>query len=128
MPAPIPTWDGVGFAPSLALPTARTGEIDDDPPPPPPVETLTVSEATYSPTRGWRLSGRLTGSTSSSPRVRAKVGSTLSGALIGSASVASDGSWQIRVSSGPAPSSTNTVSFESNGSATLLAVPITRVP
>jgi len=26
MPAPIPTWDGVGYADSVALPTARTGD------------------------------------------------------------------------------------------------------
>ncbi|MNO25854.1 Spore coat protein A [compost metagenome] len=30
MPTPLPGWDGVEYAPSVALPTFRTGEQDDD--------------------------------------------------------------------------------------------------
>ena len=28
MPTPMPTWDGVGYVPSYALPTFRTGDLD----------------------------------------------------------------------------------------------------
>ncbi len=27
MPTPMPTWDGVGYVPSYALPTFRTGDL-----------------------------------------------------------------------------------------------------
>jgi FtsP/CotA-like multicopper oxidase with cupredoxin domain len=127
MPTPIPTWDGVGYVPSVALPTAR--RIGGDDPPPPPGEVLSVTEALYSPTRGWRISGRLTGSTQAAPRVRARVGSTLSGAVIGVATVAADGSWVIRVSSTtPAPDASNTVSVETSGGSSVLGFTLTRVP
>ena len=28
MPTPMPAWDGVGYVPSYALPTFRTGDLD----------------------------------------------------------------------------------------------------
>jgi len=127
LPAPIPTWDGVGYVPSLALPTARTGNVGE--PPPPSGERLTVTAAQYSPTRGWRITGTLTGSTLATPRVRARIGATLTGTVLGIASVQADASWTIRVTSTtPAPDATNTVSLDSNGGTVLLAVPVERLP
>ncbi len=126
LPAPIPTWDGVGYVPSVALPTARTGEVG---PPPPVGEQLRVAAAQYSPTRGWRITGTLTGSTQAAPRVRARIGATQTGTVLGLASVQADSSWTIRVSSTtPAPDATNTVSFDTNGGTVLLAVPVERLP
>jgi hypothetical protein len=127
MATPIPTWDGVGYVPSVALPTAR--RVGGDDPPPPPGEDLTVTSVRYSPTRGWRIDGTLTGSTQATPRVRARVGNTLSGAIIGSAGVQSGSTWVIRVTSTtPAPDGTNTVSVETNGGTSVLGVPVVRVP
>jgi len=126
MPAPIPTWDGVESVPSVALPTARTGDggggvID---PPDPVGEVLAVTQAQFSPTRGWRIRGTLTNSTNATPRVRARIGSTLQGTILGVAAVQPDGTWLIRVQSGPVPDASNTVSVESNGGAQVLAVPL----
>ena len=127
LPAPIPTWDGVGYAPTVALPTARRTP-GDDPPPPPSGEILGVSSVKYSPTRGWRIEGTLTGSTQATPRVRARVGPTITGAIIGTASVSATSSWLLRVTSTtPAPDATNTVSLETNGGTVRLAIPIERV-
>ncbi|HEX6883789.1 MAG TPA: multicopper oxidase domain-containing protein [Planctomycetota bacterium] len=128
LPTPIPTWDGVGFVPSVALPTARRIPGDDPPPPPPTGEVLTVTSARYSPTRGWRIEGTLTGSTQATPRVRAHVGATIAGPVIGTASVGADSSWLLRVTStSPAPDATNTVSFDTNGGTVLQAIPVERV-
>ena len=135
LPAPMPTWDGVQFVPSVALPTARTGDGFgpgggvEPPPPPPPGEVLTVTSAQYSPTRGWRIVGTSTGASGTNIRVRARVGSTLAGAIIGTTTVASNGSWTIRVgTSAPAPDSTRPVSLESQGGATLLGAPVELLP
>jgi FtsP/CotA-like multicopper oxidase with cupredoxin domain len=133
LPAPMPTWDGVQFVPSVSLPTARTGDgfgpgggVE---PPPPPGEVLSVTSAEYSAARGWRIRGTSTGATASNIRVRARVGPTLAGAIIGSGLVAADGSWTVRVGlSAPAPDATRTVSLESQGGATRLAVPVTLLP
>jgi hypothetical protein len=130
LPAPVPGWDGVQYVPSVSLPTARTGDgfgpgggVE---PPPPPGEVLTVTSAQYSTTRGWRIRGT---STASDIRVRARVGSTLAGAIIGSGVVAADGAWTVRAGlSAPAPDAGRTVSLESQGGATLLAVPVELVP
>jgi FtsP/CotA-like multicopper oxidase with cupredoxin domain len=133
LPAPVPSWDGVQFVPSVALPTARTGDGFG------PGgtgtgggggtgEVLTVTQAQYSPTRGWRLGGTSTGATASPLRVRARVGPNLAGAIVGSTLVRADGSWSIRVASGPAPDGTNSVSFESTGGATRLGVALEILP
>ena len=125
MPTPIPTWDGVGFVPSVALPTARRIPGDNPPPPPPTGEVLSVTSAKYSPTRGWRIEGTLTGSTQATPQVTARVGTTITGPIIGTASVGANSSWLLRVTSTtPAPDASNTVSFETNGGSSVLAVPI----
>jgi FtsP/CotA-like multicopper oxidase with cupredoxin domain len=133
LPAPVPSWDGVQFVPSIALPTARTGDGfgpgGGGTEPQPPTEVLAVVRAQFSPTRGWRIQGTLTGAATSPTRVRARVGQTLAGTIIGSAEVAADASWTIRVgTSGPTPDGSNTVSLESQGGATLLAVPLELVP
>jgi FtsP/CotA-like multicopper oxidase with cupredoxin domain len=132
-PAPVPGWDGVQFVPSVSLPTARTGDGfgpgGEGGTAPPQGEVLRVTSAQYSPTRGWRILGTSTGAATAGLRVRARLGPTLAGVLVGSAAIAQDGSWTVRVgASGPAPDSTRTVSLESQGGATLLAVPVELVP
>ncbi|MEQ1894157.1 MAG: multicopper oxidase domain-containing protein, partial [Planctomycetota bacterium] len=129
LPTPIPTWDGVGFVPSVALPTARTGDGGVEPPPP-PVETINVTLAQFSARNGWRIQGTLTNWTNAAPRIRARIGSTLAGTILGSATVnLADGTWSIRVTSTSIrPDATNTVSLESNGGASRLAVPLEIVP
>ncbi len=59
MPTPMPTWDGVGYVPSYALPTFRSGDLDaaadgppaEDPPAEDPPEedpdTITINRAEY---------------------------------------------------------------------------------
>ncbi len=126
LPAPIPSWDGVGYVPSVALPTARTG--DGGVTPPPPGEVLQVAQAQFSPTRGWRITGTLTNRASATPRVRVHIGATLAGVLLGSAAVNADGTWTVRVQPGPVPDATNTVSVDSTGGAQVLAVPLQFVP
>ncbi|HEX6882141.1 MAG TPA: multicopper oxidase domain-containing protein [Planctomycetota bacterium] len=136
LPTPVPTWDGVQYVPSVALPTARTGDgfgpggdVEPPPPPPPAGEVIAVTSAQYSPTRGWRIVGTVTGSTVTPNRVRARVGSTLTGAIIGATQVSTSGTWTVRVgTSAPAPDASLTVSLESLGGASLLAVPVQLVP
>jgi FtsP/CotA-like multicopper oxidase with cupredoxin domain len=136
MPAPIPTWDGVEFVNSAALPTVFTGDGvgpvtfsvggGEDPPPPPPVETLAVTSATYSPVAGWRIQGTdVNTPVGTTVRVRARLGSTLAGTVIGSATVQADTRFDIRVASGPVPGSPALISLESSTGARLLAVPVT---
>ena len=136
MPAPIPTWDGVEFVNSVALPTVFTGDgIGPESievgggggdPPPPPVETIRVSSATYSPTTGWRIQGTdVNTPAGTTVRVRARVGSTLAGSIIGAATVQADTTFDLRVTSGPAPDASAKVSLESSTGASLLAVPVT---
>ena len=50
MPTPLPTWDGVGYVPSFALPTFRTGDPEDSEDPEPgatvfPSEPLNVPDS-----------------------------------------------------------------------------------
>jgi FtsP/CotA-like multicopper oxidase with cupredoxin domain len=133
LPAPVPSWDGVQYVPSVSLPTARTGDgfgpgggVE---PPPPPSEVLTVSSAQYSATRGWRIRGTSSGASTTGIRVRARVGATLTGAIIGSSLVAADGTWTVRVGlSAPGPDTSRTVSLESQGGASLLGVAVELVP
>jgi len=133
LPTPIPTWDGVEYVDSAALPTYHTGDGFGPsggitPPPPPPNEVLTVVSAKYSASQGWRIQGTSTATVGL--RVLAHNGSTLAGTTIGSASIAADGTWLIRValSSSVPPDATNRISLESQGGATLLDVPLTRIP
>ncbi len=131
LPAPVPSWDGVQYVASVGLPTFRSGDgfgPGGDGGGNPPGEVLSVTSAQYSPTRGWRLQGTSTGATVANLTVRGRVGSNLSGALIGSAAVRADGTWSIRVTSGPAPDATNQVSVESTGGDTVLAVPLQFLP
>ena len=136
MPAPIPTWDGVEFVDSAALPTVFSG--DGNGPlfpvldggsiaePPTPVETLSLTSATWSAATGWRLQGTdLNTPVGTTVRVRARVGSTLAGTIIGSATVQADARFDIRVSGGPVPGSPALVSLESSTGASLLAAPVT---
>jgi FtsP/CotA-like multicopper oxidase with cupredoxin domain len=136
LPAPMPSWDGVDYVASEALPTIHSG---DGTGPSFPLdgggsgggagpETLAVTSLEYSAARGWRITGSSTGATVASVRVRARVGTTLTGAIIGSAAVRADGAWTIRVSPGPAPDASSRVSFESTGGATLLGLPVTIIP
>jgi FtsP/CotA-like multicopper oxidase with cupredoxin domain len=126
LPAPIPTWDGVGYVATAALPTARTGNVL---PPPQPAEQLSVTAAQYSPTRGWRISGTLTGSTQVAPRVRARIGATLTGTVLGVAEVQANSTWQIRVASPtPGPDASNSVSLDTNGGTVRLGVPLEFLP
>jgi FtsP/CotA-like multicopper oxidase with cupredoxin domain len=134
LPAPVPSWDGIQFVESTSLPTARTGDGfgpggtgtgggGGD-----PVEVLTITQAQHSPARGWRITGTSTGATVANVRVRARVGQTLAGAIIGSALVRADGSWTIRVAGGPAPDASRTVSVESTGGDSVLAFPVGTLP
>jgi len=138
LPTPIPTWDGVQLVNTAALPTARTGDGHG------PFEglpggggggggtvgeQLTTTTVQFSPTRGWRIAGTSTGATVASVRVRARVGTSLAGAIIGSAALKTDGTWLIRVSPGSVvPDASAKVSLESTGGATLLGVPLQIVP
>jgi hypothetical protein len=131
LPAPVPGWDGVQYVDSVGLPTFRTGDgigpsFDDGTVP--QGEVLTVTSAQYSPARGWRIQGTSTGATVTNLRVRARLGATLAGTVIGSAAVRADGSWLVRVSPGPTPGAINQVSVESSGGDTVLAVPLQIVP
>ena len=136
LPSPMPSWDGCDYVDSTALPTIHSGDGTG-----PSFgtggggggggttgETLAVTRLEYSPTRGWRLTGSSTGATVTGVRVRARVGTTLAGTIIGSAAVQADGSWSIRVSPGPVPDASLKASLESTGGATLLGLPITIVP
>jgi hypothetical protein len=71
--------------------------------------------------REWRLSG--VGSVNGAV-ITIHVGTTLSGPVIGTATVVS-GRWALRVvGSNVPPDATNTVSLESSAGGTLLAVPV----
>ena len=86
-----------------------------------------VSLVQYSPTRGWRIQCTRTGPEDSDVRVRARIGPTLSGALIGGGRVRPDDTWQIRAD-GPPPDASNRISLESTDGAVLLGVPVQHVP
>ncbi|MEQ1891286.1 MAG: multicopper oxidase domain-containing protein, partial [Planctomycetota bacterium] len=136
LPAPMPSWDGVDYVASEALPTIHSGDgtgpsfelggggggTGTGP------ETLAVTSLQYSASRGWRITGSSTGATVTSLRVRARVGTTVLGTIIGSAAVGADGAWTIRAPSSIAPDASGKVSLESTGGATLLALPVTIVP
>lgn len=134
LPTPIPTWDGVGYVDSAALPTVHTGDGvgpsygggGGGSPPAPGSEVLVVTTARYSASNGWRIQG--TSTAASGLRVRAHLGSTLAGEIIGRDDIDSDGKWLIRVAGGPAPDGSGRISLESQGGAVLLAVPLTLVP
>jgi len=133
MPAPIPTWDGVEFVDSVALPTAFTGDgvgpvfpIPGDGGYEPPVETLALTSATWSAANGWRIQGtNVNAPVGTSVRVRARLGSTLAGTIIGSATLQPDTRFDIRVSGGPQPGSSARISLESSTGASLLDLPVT---
>jgi len=134
MPAPIPTWDGVEFVDSVALPTVFSGDgkgpifpvLDGGGVEEPPVETLAVTSATWSAATGWRIQGTdVNTPIGTSVRVRARVGSTLAGTIIGSATVQADARFDLRVASGPTPGNPARISLESSTGASLLDVPVT---
>jgi FtsP/CotA-like multicopper oxidase with cupredoxin domain len=137
MPAPIPTWDGVEFVNSVALPTVFTGDgvgpvtldgLGGDDEEPSPVETIAATLVQYSPANGWRIQGTdVNTPAGTTVRVRARLGSS-TGTIIGSAQVQSDTTFLIRVSSGPVPVSSSTVRLESNTGAVLEGVPVQIVP
>lgn len=133
MPAPIPTWDGVEFVESVALPTVFTGDgigpVFDVPRgggDPTPVETLAITSATWSSSAGWRIQGTdLNAPVGTTVRVRARLGSTLTGTIIGSATVQADSRFDIRIATGPQPGESPRVSLESSTGASLLDQPVT---
>ena len=137
LPTPIPTWDGVQLVNTVALPTARTGDGVGPSEGLPggggggggTGEQLSTTLVQYSPTRGWRISGTSTGATVANVRIRAQVGTSLAGTLIGSGALNSDGTWLIRLAAGSVvPDASARVSLQSTGGATLLGVPIQFVP
>ncbi len=114
MPTPMPTWDGVGYVPSYALPTFRSGDLDaaadgppaEDPPAEDPPEedpdTITINRAEYDSDDGeWSIRGR--SSESGGQTVEVWLGTPGAGGLIRTATVRSDGRFKISTRSGPDP-------------------------
>jgi hypothetical protein len=103
MPAPIPTWDGVEYADSAALPTFRTGEGRG-----PTFETggpsLTITRAEGdSDDKEVRVEGTVSGASSVSVYKGTPSGTSCPGTLIGSASADNNGVWKIRKTVNPLP-------------------------
>ena len=111
MPTPMPAWDGVGYVPTYALPTYKTGDLDaaadstadpdfgillttaEPPPPPPPPppspsdETTDVKRATYSYIDvRWKIEGT-SDDPSSGSTVTVYLGTGTTGPVIGSTTV-----------------------------------------
>ena len=117
MPTPMPTWDGVGYVPSFALPTFRTGDqvaaLDPDfgwlgvplaeDSPEADSHTIIIGRAEYDTDDGeWKVRGE--SSKSGSQTVVAWLGAAGEGEVIGTVTVASDGDFRIETTSGPIPS------------------------
>jgi hypothetical protein len=99
IPAPYPDWEGVAYAPSSLLPTAHTGD-----PTKPPVgvdnPNLTIDQATYRASdQRWRVSGMTTYAPGT--RLRVRVGTSATGALIASPKVKTDHSYDVNVFGSP---------------------------
>jgi len=131
MPAPMPTWEGVEYVDSVALPTFRTGDgvgatflpggvvqavpaLPPAPTPaavpgtgpadagPAPADTITITRSEYDISHGeWRVEGE---STASGQTMAIWLGSAGTGTLIGSTAVI-DGAFELR-GAGPDPSET----------------------
>jgi FtsP/CotA-like multicopper oxidase with cupredoxin domain len=95
IPSPEPGWEGVTYAATSLLPTAHTGD-----PTKPPVGVdnfnITIDQATYrSSDARWRVSGMTT--YASGTRLRVRVGTSATGALIASPKVNADHSYDVNV-------------------------------
>jgi FtsP/CotA-like multicopper oxidase with cupredoxin domain len=127
MPTPMPSWDGVGYVPTYALPTFRTGDLEatedaaNDPdfgnlvsavePPPPPSppppsgdEIISFDKASYSSIDlRWKVEG-FSNEPESGSTITAYLGTGTTGPVIGSTIVSAvatpelePGEWLIRV-------------------------------
>jgi FtsP/CotA-like multicopper oxidase with cupredoxin domain len=110
MPTPIPTWDGVSYVASVALPTAFTGVGGDavhlgsnengggDPPPPDPVaETIRINRAKYGRAFGhWRILG-FTDDATPGNMITVHRGPDLTGPILGQVLVKRSGKWKLAI-------------------------------
>ena len=95
MPAPIPTWDGVTYASSNALPTAGAGDAG-------PSDSLWVVKAQYKANSGsgralkssWRISGRAS-NFQPGDFVTIHLGQDLSAPVLGQAPISANGTWKF---------------------------------
>ena len=127
-PAPHPSWEGVTYVPSHSLPLARTG-VGFGPEDGVQHQNILTDAVEWSASQGWRLRGRVTLS-DDRPTVRAYLGNTATGTMIGSNRVDSSGNFLIRKSNGQPvpPASITTVSFSSTDGAFNVSVPLVRLP
>lgn len=127
MPTPMPSWDGVGYVPTYALPTFRVGDLDaaedsladpdfgnlvsavvepppPTPPPPPSNEIVSFDKASYSFRKlRWKIEGS-SNEPESGSTITAYLGTGTTGPVIGSTIVSAvatpelePGEWLIRV-------------------------------
>ena len=104
MPAPLPTWDGVTFAASNALPTAGAGDAG-------PSDSLDITKAQYRASKDqWRIVGR-TSDTAPGSFAIIYIGSDVTGQVLGRAAIKRNGSFKFQIrGSEHAPDSTNQIS------------------
>jgi manganese oxidase len=96
MPAPIPTWDGVEYVDSAALPTFRTGEGTG-----PTFESggplLTITRAEGDPSDNeLRVEGTVSSASSVSVYKGTPSGGSCPGTFVGSATADANGIWKLR--------------------------------
>ncbi|MGE4606163.1 MAG: hypothetical protein AAEJ52_05415, partial [Myxococcota bacterium] len=86
MPTPMPSWDGVGYVPSYAVPTFRSGDLQAgaaNGAVPPLIDTLIVDRAVFESSKDrWRISGEAT-QVGPGNTVSIHLGPTVNGVLIG---------------------------------------------
>jgi hypothetical protein len=70
----------------------------------------------------WRVEGTATVATANVVKIH--LGSDLTGPLLGQASVDALGEWSLRLSNGPQPPASRTISIESTRGGVRLAVPV----
>jgi hypothetical protein len=127
-PAPHPSWEGVTYVPSHSLPLARTG-VGFGPEDGVQHQNILVEAVEWSASQGWRLRGSVT-LADDRPTVRAYLGTTATGTMIGSQRVDSSGAFLIRKANGQPvpPASITTVSFSTTDGAFNVSVPLVRLP
>jgi FtsP/CotA-like multicopper oxidase with cupredoxin domain len=136
MPTPIPTWDGVSYVASVALPTAFTGVGGDavhlgsnengggggPPPPDPTAEIVRINRAKYGRAFGhWRILG-FTNDATPGNMITVRRGPDLTGPILGQVLVKPSGKWKLAIRDsqfdlGP----TQTISAVSLSGASMLA-------
>lgn len=116
MPTPIPTWDGVEYVDTHALPTFRTGDGIG-----PTFEDLSAVGAYYASRRFWRIRGT---STTPGNTITVHVGADLTGPVLRTAVVDDLGRWGFNLRRAQRTTPT-VISIVSNAGHFLLNIPIT---